>query len=134
MSKDPSRPPYGYAVRREKTCLAGESLTEASYGFVRCCPSGSIAKNSNPGRCCPTEKDCKDEINNPPRCADDSWDLYKSLDGGLFCCEQDVVGFKFANDNAVGCAERDSVSDAVWFDVFTRKIQILLTRHELLLI
>ncbi|KXG49671.1 LPXTG-motif cell wall anchor [Penicillium griseofulvum] len=40
---------------------------------------------------------------NPPRCADETWDLYENADGGFFCCEQDAVGFNRTN-YGVGCA------------------------------
>jgi hypothetical protein len=101
-------PPNGFAIRRNGSCLAGECPTNAWNGpetaFFRCCPSGSRCTDKHTGVCCPSEsKDCSDQINNPPRCADETWDLYENADGGFFCCEQDAVGFNRTN-SGVGCA------------------------------
>ncbi|KAJ5181146.1 LPXTG-motif cell wall anchor [Penicillium cf. griseofulvum] len=107
MSKKSLSPPNGFAIRRNGSCLAGECPTDSWKDtetlFFRCCPSGSRCTDKHTGVCCPSEsEDCRDQISNPPHCADETWDLYRNGDGGFFCCEQDAVGFN--RSSGVGCA------------------------------
>ncbi|KAJ5165462.1 uncharacterized protein N7500_007292 [Penicillium coprophilum] len=132
ISKDPWGPPSGWAVRRNGSCLPDECSTNASHGIFRCCPSGSICTNAYTGACCPDKGDCRDTIKNPAHCANETWDLYKNKDGGLFCCEQGESGFRMSS--GVGCAVPGdpTIGGTAWLPILSPgKIQLLHTRDKL---
>ncbi|OQD95679.1 hypothetical protein PENSOL_c019G07614 [Penicillium solitum] len=109
-------PPFGFAVRRNGSCLRGECQTNAgkdpitSEQLYRCCPTNDTCTNSNTGMCCPDEGDCKKEISNPEHCADATWDLYRNYDGGFFCCEQDQYGYN-KTQGGVGCGTKKDLEE-----------------------
>lgn len=52
-------------------------------------------------QCCPSSKNCTEEIVAKPRCANETWDLFDN--GGYFCCERGLVGYATTR-NSDGCA------------------------------
>ncbi|CAI7675638.1 unnamed protein product [Penicillium palitans] len=108
-------PPFGFAIRRNGNCLAGECKTSAgkdpitSQLLFRCCPTDTCS-NGNTGMCCPEGGDCRQKISNPEHCADATWDLYRNYDGGYFCCEQDQYGFN-RTDGSVGCGTKEDLEE-----------------------
>lgn len=132
-------PPFGFAVRRNGSCLEaqGECRTDAGVDPItkqimyRCCPSGSRCSNGNIGMCC-RDQNCKQQISNPAHCANQTWDLYRNFDGGYFCCDQEQWGYN-RTGGGVGCAalgERPVDSITRLNPTSFGKIQVLLTRHE----
>ena len=99
--------PYGFALRRNGSCLAEESSCGGTWGtWSACCPHGTIC----PGKyetiynnvCCPTKADCTNAFKSNPHCADKKWVLYD--ENGGFCCEEGQQGFVTGNE-FVGCAD-----------------------------
>ncbi|KAL2821215.1 hypothetical protein BJX63DRAFT_259664 [Aspergillus granulosus] len=105
-------PPYGYAVRRNETCV--NTLNEVDCAnpwgeWHNCCPENTVCGEG--GVCCPTDSGCSAPIELDPHCANNAtWDLYW-LDG-YFCCDSNTNGFSFSGlvyngsqTTGVGCAE-----------------------------
>lgn len=125
-------PPYGFALRRQNSCLENESGNGTTVdGFRQCCPKSSFNKS---GACCPTDDDCTEEIKKSLHCADRSWELFRNTkDDGHFCCLPGKDGYRTDDGNGVGCKDShvSENSDLLWQPrVPTGKIHILLTWYE----
>ncbi|KAL4886418.1 hypothetical protein BJY04DRAFT_213186 [Aspergillus karnatakaensis] len=90
--------PYGYPLRRNGSCIAGEIECANPWGdWHSCCPDTTTCANySSRGMCCPTDADCSRQINEDPHCSNNkTWDLYYS--NGYFCCLSTSVGYNASN-------------------------------------
>ncbi|KAL3461025.1 hypothetical protein BJX64DRAFT_261929 [Aspergillus heterothallicus] len=105
-------PPYGYAVRRNESCVntANEVHCSNPWGtWHNCCPEDTVCGDG--GVCCPTDSGCSAPIERDPHCANNgTWDLYYA--DGYFCCDSDTNGFSFSGlvyngsqTTGVGCSE-----------------------------
>ncbi|KAL2826288.1 hypothetical protein BDW59DRAFT_171925 [Aspergillus cavernicola] len=100
--------PYGYALRRNGTCLTHEDSCGNTWSTWNvCCPEDTHCVGGQV--CCPTDSDCSAPIDSDPHCADLSWDLYPEY----FCCLKGTTGFSTSNlvyngirQGGVGCADR----------------------------
>ncbi|KAL3482669.1 hypothetical protein BJX62DRAFT_245661 [Aspergillus germanicus] len=85
-------PPYGYALRRNGTCLP---TSEVSCGnnwadWYTCCPAGTVCGENN--TCCPSDADCSAPLAADPHCANNgTWDLYYT--SKYVCCLSGKWGF-----------------------------------------
>lgn len=130
-------PPYGFAVRRNGSCLpkekhCGSTWNSSWENFHQCCPEFTLCAG-DAGACCKYEGNCTNLIINPPHCADETWNLFlNSEDNGHFCCGQGTRGFTRTNVSGVGCApEGPTASNTEWLSaVSSGKIHILLTWYE----
>ncbi|KAH8693676.1 hypothetical protein BGW36DRAFT_429715 [Talaromyces proteolyticus] len=97
-------PPYGYAIRRNGSCVTESEVTCGPTwgGFNACCPHGSVCpQDLSNDVCCPSTQDCTDRIALSPHCANDTWTLFYH---DYFCCASGQTGFWTDNPkNAVGC-------------------------------
>ncbi|EAW07103.1 uncharacterized protein ACLA_018070 [Aspergillus clavatus NRRL 1] len=105
----------GYAVRRNSPCLEGEFSCGSTWSksWYACCPHGSVCPGAETNYdnqiCCPSMMNCTAYIDNPPVCADKTWDLYDH--DGAFCCEQGQKGFRVRDTVWVGCLGNDTAAD-----------------------
>ncbi|KAJ0421458.1 hypothetical protein BJY00DRAFT_300870 [Aspergillus carlsbadensis] len=85
-------PPYGYALRRNGTCLATEEVECGNNwdNWYTCCPAGTVCGENN--TCCPSDADCSAPLAEDPHCANNgTWDLYHTTK--YVCCLSGKWGF-----------------------------------------
>ena len=100
---------FGFALRRNGTCLASERSCGATRRpFYACCPSGSNCVNPYNQVCCSSSDNCTSSAVQQPACADRSWDLYNNggVEGAFFCCLNSTFGYGVGLDSN-GCANPD---------------------------
>ncbi|PWY78334.1 hypothetical protein BO70DRAFT_363216 [Aspergillus heteromorphus CBS 117.55] len=104
-------PPYGYALRRNGSCLTTENDCGQTWApFHICCPNGTTYDSSNGSKCCPSTADCTSDVNEPPHCANSTAVLY--LENAYFCCPEGTDAFAWTTYGYVGCTEDISVLGA----------------------
>ncbi|KAK2757101.1 hypothetical protein FQN54_005070 [Arachnomyces sp. PD_36] len=102
-------PPYGFAIRRNGSCLSSESECYATWGgFWGCCPGEATCPGADQwianNVCCPGNADCTGQLNEKPHCADESWTMFERE--GYFCCEKGQFGFWTSYpDGNFGCSD-----------------------------
>ncbi|KAL2797353.1 hypothetical protein BJX66DRAFT_297674 [Aspergillus keveii] len=85
-------PPYGYALRRNGTCLADQEVSCGNNwaDWYTCCPLGTVCGLNN--TCCPSDADCSAPLAADPHCANNgTWDLYYTTK--YVCCLSGKWGF-----------------------------------------
>lgn len=93
--------PYGFAIRRNNSCLSSELDCGTTWApFHACCPSGTFCPTSYNSECCPSNADCGQLLLNNPQCGNTTANLYNWQ--GYFCCPPDTTGFGLQN-GWVGC-------------------------------
>ncbi|KAF2627560.1 hypothetical protein BU25DRAFT_458457 [Macroventuria anomochaeta] len=92
----------GFAIRRNGSCLAADIERDCglkTFPFRACCPIAYECQNIYNSDCCPTGRNCTEELLAAPKqvCANSSWDLLDN--GGYFCCESGSTGFNSNGKN-----------------------------------
>lgn len=90
---------YAEAINALVTKATGPTV----QGYHQCCPGVTYCKS---GVCCTSSDDCSVDVNNSPRCANETWSLYSNdNDKGYFCCGS---GFEGRNvEGGVGCQSNE---------------------------
>jgi len=97
-------PSYGGVALAASPCPQG--LGTCTGGTGKCCPSQypfcQIFGGDQGTACCPDSNNCVPAVKAAPSCADDSWSLWQSRNGGYFCCQANQIGILPQGQAVVG--------------------------------